>query len=99
MFDDETHPSTGVFDDEALPQELKELINSINKHSSKKEVRFTIQKLCTWKPLTSQQLADLLKRKDKKHFVRSHLTPMIKEGILKYLFPEDEDSPNQAYTL
>jgi hypothetical protein len=23
---------------------------------------------------------------------------MIKEGMLKYLFPEDEDSPNQAYT-
>jgi hypothetical protein len=22
---------------------------------------------------------------------------MIKEGMLKYLFPEDEDSPNQAY--
>jgi hypothetical protein len=23
---------------------------------------------------------------------------MVKEGALKYLFPEDEDSPNQAYT-
>jgi hypothetical protein len=22
---------------------------------------------------------------------------MVKEGTLKYLFPEDEDSPNQAY--
>jgi len=99
VFEDETHPSTGVFEDETLPKELQELINNMNKHSSKKEVRFTIQKLCAWKPLTSQQLADLLKRKDKKHFVRSHLTPMIKEGTLKYLFPEDEDSPNQAYIL
>jgi hypothetical protein len=24
---------------------------------------------------------------------------MVKEGVLKYLFPEDENSPNQAYTL
>ena len=53
---------------------------------------------CAWQPLTAQQLVKLLKRKDKKHFVRSHLTPMIKEGLLKYLFPEDENSPNQAYT-
>ena len=63
-----------------------------------KDLRLLIQKLCAWQPLTAQQLIDLLKRKDKKHFVRSHLTPMIKEGTLKYLFPEDEDSPNQAYT-
>lgn len=44
-------------------------------------------------------LVKLLKRKDKKHFVRNHITPMVKEGMLKYLFPEDENSPNQAYTL
>jgi len=45
----------------------------------------------------AQQLVERLKKKDKKHFVRSHLTPMIKKGTLKYLFPEDENSPNQAY--
>ncbi len=74
------------------------LINNFNKRSSKKELCLVIQKLCAWQPLTAQQLMDLLKRRDKKHFVRSHLTPMIKEGTLKYLFPEDQDSPNQAYT-
>ncbi len=94
----ETHPYTGVFPIETLPKELQILINNLNTRSSKKDLRLVIQKLCAWQPLTAQQLVEILKRKDKKHFVRSHLTPMIKEGTLKYLFPEDEDSPNQAYT-
>lgn len=98
VFGAETHPYIGVFPLETLPPELQVLINQSNKRSNIKDLRLLIQKLCAWQPLTAQQLVDLLKRKDKKHFVRSHLTPMIKEGTLKYLFPEDEDSPNQAYT-
>ena len=103
--EEQTHPYTGVFGAEThpytcflLPKELQILINNFNKRSSKKDLRLFIQKLCAWQPLTAQQLVKLLKRKDKKHFVRSHLTPMVKEETLKYLFPEDEDSPNQAYT-
>ncbi len=96
---EETHPYTGVFSTVALPKELQALVRNLNKYSGKKELHFLIQKLCAWQPLTAQQLAEILKRKDKKHFVRSHLTPMVKEGTLKYLFPEDEDSRNQAYTL
>lgn len=94
----ETH-QCGVFPIETLPKDLQILINKLHIHSSKKDLRLVIQKLCAWQPLTAQQLVKLLNRKDKKHFVRSHLTPMVKEGMLKYLFPEDENSPNQAYTL
>lgn len=88
-----------MFRIENLPKEIQVLIHSLNMRSSKKDLRLVIQKLCGWQPLTAQQLVELLKRKDKKHFVRSHLTPMIKDGTLKYLYPEDEDSPSQAYTL
>jgi len=95
----ETHQSSGVFPIETLPEHLQILLNNLNIHSSKIDLHLVIQKLCAWQPLTAQQLVKLLKRKDKKHFVRSHLTPMVREGILKYLFPEDENSPNQAYTL
>jgi ATP-dependent DNA helicase RecG len=96
-FTDNTHRSTGVSEDEKLPKDLQILIHKITAYSRKKDLTFAIQKLCAWRPLTAQQLADLLKRKNKKHFVRSHLTPMIKEGLLKYLFLEDADSPHQAY--
>ncbi|MBS0654700.1 MAG: putative DNA binding domain-containing protein [Verrucomicrobia bacterium] len=97
VFGTQTHQYTGVFALEILPEELQMLLNEFNKRSSVKDLHLLIQKLCAWQPLTAQQLVDLLKRKDKKHFVRSHLTPMIKEGTLKYLFPKDGNAPNQAY--
>lgn len=97
--EEQTHPYTGVFPIENLPKEIQVLIHSLNMRSSKKDLRLVIQKLCGWQPLTAQQLVELLKRKDKKHFVRSHLTPMIKDGTLKYQYPEDEDSRSQACTL
>jgi ATP-dependent DNA helicase RecG len=94
----ETHRSTGVFsDDELLPQELKLLVRNLGKRPKTETVRFVIQQLCAWQALTAQQLADILKKTDKKHLVRSHLTPMIEAGLLKYTYPEDIDSPNQAY--
>lgn len=94
----QTHQLAGVSQAETLPKDLQTLINNLNIHPRKNDLLLVIQKLCAWQPLTAQQLVKLLKRKDKKHFVRSYLTPMIKEGMLKYLFPEDENSPNQAYT-
>ena len=84
--EEQTHPDTGVFPIENLPKEIQVLIHSLNMRSSKKDLRLVIPKLCGWQPLTAQQLVELLKRKDKKHFVRSHLTPMIKDGTLKYLY-------------
>jgi ATP-dependent DNA helicase RecG len=103
LMEEQTHRYTGVFRAEThpytLPKELQILIDNFNKRSSKEELWLVIQRLCAWQPLTAQQLVKLLKRKDKKHFVRSHLTPMVKAETLKYLYPEDEDSPNQAYTL
>ena len=97
VFEEETHRYTGVFPVETLPQDLWLLIVNFNKRSSIKDLRSIIQKLCAWQPLTAQQLVEILKRKDKKHFVRSYLTPMVKEVALSYLYPEDKDSPNQAY--
>ena len=97
--EEQTHQPTGVFPIETIPEDLQILLNNLNTHSSKKDLCLVIQKLCAWQPLTAQQLVKLLKRKDKKHFVRSHLTLMIREEMLKYLFPEDENSPNKADTL
>jgi len=94
----ETHRYTGVSGLESLPEDLQMSINKFNISPNTKDLRLLIQKICEWKALTAQELVDILQRKDKKHFVRTHLTPMVRDGTLKYLFPEDEDSPNQAYT-
>jgi predicted HTH transcriptional regulator len=52
--EEQTHPYTGVFPIETLPKDLQILINKLNIRSSKKDLRWTIQKLCIWKPLTAQ---------------------------------------------
>lgn len=93
----ETHRPPGVVSIEMLPEELRLLINNLNRRSDSLELRSVIQKLCAWQELTAQQLTDLLKRKDKKHLVRSYLTPMTKDGLLRYAYPELKDSQNQAY--
>ena len=56
VFGAETHPSTRVFPVKTLPIELQVLINQSNKRSNIKELHLLIQKLCTWQPLTAQQL-------------------------------------------
>lgn len=94
-----THQSIGVFSKQALPISLKQCIDQLGKRPDPKELRSVIVKLCELQTFTAQQLVELLKKKDKKHLVRCYLTPMIKEGELKYLYPDDEDSPNQAYTI
>ena len=95
----ETHQLPGVLTTEMLPEELRMLINNFNGRPGSKELRLVIQKLCGWRELTAHQIAELLKRKDKKHLVRSCLTPMIKSGELKYAHSEIKNFQNQAYTI
>lgn len=39
----------------------------------------------------------ILNRKNKKYLVRQYLTPLVKAGVLEYVYPERGNSPNQAY--
>ncbi len=84
---------------EKLPDVLKSKIEKLNKRSKNEEVRSLIYALCSWKPLTAQEIAKFLNRKDKKHLVTQYLTPLVKDGKLKYIYPERGNSPNQAYTV
>jgi hypothetical protein len=97
VFGDETQRYTGVFGD--LPQDLQTVIHNLQARTTSEELKSAIQKLCAWQPLTAQGLVELLKRRSKNHLVRNYLTPMVKEGELNYLYPEDEDSPHQAYVV
>ncbi len=67
------------------------------KRPNGEELKLVICALCAWEPLTAQQIAELLERKDKKHLVRQYLTPLVKDGLLKYVYPVRGNSPNQAY--
>ncbi len=92
-----THQLEAITKEESLPIELKLKLDKLKKHPKKEELKSMIYALCSWNPLTAQQIAELLDRKDKKHLVRQYLTPLVKDGLLKYMYPERGNSPNQAY--
>jgi hypothetical protein len=81
-----------------IPEKLKLKLKNLTKRSNKEELTSLICELCSWQPLAAQQLAELLNRKDKKYLVRQHLSPLVKKGALKHVYPERGTSPNQAYT-
>lgn len=93
----EKHQLEDIIDKENLPGSLKLKLNSLNKRPKNEELKLTICELCAWRPLTAQQIAEILNRKNKKYLVRQYLTPLVKEGALKYVYPERGNSPNQAY--
>ena len=99
--EEKTHqlePKTHQFiDKDGLPKKLKIKINELHKKSNSEDIKSVICALCAWKPLTAQHIAELLNR-NKKHLVRSYLTPLVKDSKLKYVYPERGNSPNQAYT-
>lgn len=102
-FENETHqlePQTHQLEiqkKENLPNELKIKLENLSERPKVEEVKSIIYALCARSPLTAREIAELLKRKDKKHLVRQYLTPLVKDGLLKYVYPERGNSPNQAY--
>ncbi len=90
-----THQPAGG---ESLPNALQSKIEKLNKRSNIEEIQSIICDLCAWKSLTAQEIAQVLNRKDKKHLVTQYLTPLVKSGKLKYVYPARGNLPNQAYT-
>ncbi|MDF2549344.1 MAG: ATP-dependent helicase [Chlamydiales bacterium] len=93
-----THQLEETFETRNLPEQLSKKLINIKKHSNYEDLKSIICELCSWKSLTAQQIADFIKRKDKKYLVRKYLTPLVKEGLLNYAYPEKGNSPNQSYT-
>lgn len=79
-----------------LPPELATLLATLKGRSSSKALRDAIRCLCHWTPLTVDQLATLLD-KDRHYLRNKHLIPMVRDGLLKFRYPESAKHPNQAY--
>lgn len=59
-------------------------------------LREGIRRLCTWAPLTGDQLATLV-GKDRQYLRNKHLIPMVRNGELRFRYPESAKHPHQAY--
>jgi ATP-dependent DNA helicase RecG len=81
-----------------LPEHLRIQVDELGKRPGKK-IRSVILGLCSWKPLSSSELARIIGRKDNESIRRDHLKPMIDAGQLEYVYPEMERHPQQAYRV
>lgn len=83
--------------DEGLPPSLRERLPKAGSRPRQAGLRQLIHDLCTWRPLSATELAGLLGDRDRKVLVRSHLTPLVEEGVLEYTIPNMERHPQQRY--
>lgn len=81
---------------QGLPTELADAVQELGQRASPAEVRAVIQRLCAWKTLSSEQLSEILGR-NQHHLLTTHLRPMLRDGELLYLYPDQPAHPQQAY--
>jgi ATP-dependent DNA helicase RecG len=79
-----------------LPDELATLLATLKGRTTGEALRKGIRRLCAWAPLTGDQLATLL-GKDRHYLRNKHLIPMVRDGQLRFLYPESAKHPHQAY--
>ena len=81
----------------AIPEELLERCGSLKKWEDSNKMKDLIIELCTYKPLSINDIASIIKRKPSS--VRSLYTnSLIESGKLFYTIPEMPKHPNQKYT-
>ena len=79
-----------------LPDELATLLATLKDRAQEEVLRQAIVRLCSWAPLTVDQLATLL-GKSRNYLRNKHLIPMVSNGQLRFRYPESAKHPHQAY--
>ncbi|MDR2111898.1 MAG: hypothetical protein LBQ62_02160, partial [Candidatus Accumulibacter sp.] len=79
-----------------FPPELATLLATLKGRATVEALRAGIYRLCAWAPLTVDQLASLL-GKDRQYLRNRHLIPMVRDGQLRFRYPESAKHPHQAY--
>ncbi|KQN78393.1 ATP-binding protein [Devosia sp. Leaf64] len=81
-----------------IPSSLRKEVRTISLSSRLKpeQAKKIIVELCKWKPLSAAELAALL-QKSPKHLTDAYLYGMIRDGELRYLYPEMVNHPHQKY--
>ena len=81
----------------AIPEELLEKCKNLKKWESSKKMKDIVLELCTFMPLSLNDIAKIINRKP--NSVRYlYVNPLIESGELFYTIPEMLNHPNQKYT-
>jgi len=79
-----------------LPPELATLHATLAGRANTSALRAAIVRFCAWRTLSVDELATLLGRK-RDYLRNKHLIPMVREGALRFRYPESAKHPHQAY--
>lgn len=79
-----------------LPAKLEQAISQLGKRSTPAEVQAVITSLCEIRPYTRAELGDILNRSPK-YIFDDYLKPMLQNGVIELLYPDNIHNPNQAY--
>ena len=81
-----------------LPPVLETRLKQIGQRANPSKVQTIIVELCKWQPMRLEQIADLLQR-NKNYVQEKYLKPLIDQGILEYVYPENPTHPQQTYRI
>jgi ATP-dependent DNA helicase RecG len=84
------------FSGEPLPAELAEAVARLNDWTPQPEMRRLIQRLCSWRPMTAEELSRILQR-SRTYLRTEYIGPMIRAQELAYTNPEKPKDPRQKY--
>jgi ATP-dependent DNA helicase RecG len=62
------------------------------------DLKQVVLALCAWQPLSVERLATILGR-NRHYLLTTQLRPMIRDGDLVYVHPNQPAHPQQAYTV
>ena len=79
-----------------LPAGLRQELEGMGKRSTPEQLRHAIVRLCAWRAMRPSDLAKCLRR-TQPHLLEKHLRPMVREGVLEYVYPDNPAHPKQAY--
>jgi len=83
---------------QGLPTGLATRITALGKRVIGADLQAAIVALCRWKPLSLGELAAVLGR-NRHYLLTTHLRPMIRDGRLSYVHPDQPAHPEQAYRV
>ena len=82
---------------DAIPDDLRVVINSLGYRPKKEKVFNVIARLCLYEPQTKENL--ILGLKKGEQLINRYLREMRSQGILEYTYPQIPNHPTQAYKV
>jgi ATP-dependent DNA helicase RecG len=79
-----------------MPEHLRDMVEQVGQRSTTEEVKAVIVELCSWRDLSSSELAAILRR-NQVYLRTQYLNSLIKSSKLQYIRQENPSDPHQAY--